>query len=46
MLLLGSEQSDWFASHPPIAERIRRIYGRPMPAIEPAPIPTPVDWGN
>lgn len=46
MLLLGSEQSDWFASHPPIAERIRRIYGRPMPAIEPAPNPTPVDWGN
>lgn len=23
----------WFASHPPLAERIRRIYGRPMSAL-------------
>jgi Zn-dependent protease with chaperone function len=46
MLLLGSERVDWFASHPPLSERIRRIYGRPMPAIAPAPDTTPVDWGH
>jgi heat shock protein HtpX len=23
----------WFESHPPLAERIRRIYGRPMPVL-------------
>ena len=34
MLLLGSEpQAHWFHTHPPIAERIRRIYGRPMAAL-------------
>ena len=33
MLLLGSEQSRWLATHPPIAERIRRIYGRTMGAL-------------
>ena len=26
-------ESRWFASHPPLAERIRRIYGRPMAAL-------------
>ena len=26
-------RSRWFASHPPLAERIRRIYGRPMAAL-------------
>ena len=26
-------QADWFASHPPLAERICRIYGRPMAAL-------------
>lgn len=34
MLLLGSEQARWLATHPPIAERIRRIYGRSMGALE------------
>ena len=33
MLLLGPEQSRWLATHPPIAERIRRIYGRSMGAL-------------
>ena len=34
MLLLGSaEQTHWLQTHPPIAERIRRIYGRPMAAL-------------
>jgi len=34
MLLLGSEQTRWLAPHPPIAERIRRIYGRSMGALD------------
>lgn len=34
MLLVSADpQTRWFASHPPLAERIRRIYGRPMPAL-------------
>ena len=34
MLLVGSATgSRWFASHPPLSERIRRIYGRPMAAL-------------
>ena len=34
MLLLGPEQPGWLATHPPIAERIRRIYGRTMGALD------------
>lgn len=34
MMLLGPEQERWLATHPPIAERIRRIYGRPMSALD------------
>ena len=34
MLLLGSEQNRWLATHPPIAERIRRIYGHTMGALD------------
>ena len=35
MLLLDPLQSNrWFATHPPLAERIRRIYGRPMSALQ------------
>jgi heat shock protein HtpX len=34
MLLVDTDRVDrWFDSHPPLAERIRRIYGRPMSAI-------------
>ena len=36
MLLVGAAtESRWFASHPPLSERIRRIYGRPMTALAP-----------
>ena len=35
MLLLGAVPHErWLATHPPIAERIRRIYGRPMGALD------------
>ena len=34
MLLLGPDQSRWLATHPPITERIRRIYGRTMGALD------------
>lgn len=34
MLLLGPEQESWLATHPPITERIRRIYGAPMDALD------------
>ena len=34
MLLVNARaEARWFASHPPLAERIRRIYGRPMAAL-------------
>lgn len=34
MLLVGPGNANGrFATHPPLAERIRRIYGRPMPAL-------------
>ena len=34
MLLVGaSAEARWFASLPPLAERIRRVYGRPMGAL-------------
>ncbi len=34
MLLVGvNADTRWFASHPPLPERIRRIYGRPMAAL-------------
>ncbi|MFC5521687.1 M48 family metalloprotease [Polaromonas jejuensis] len=36
MLLVEADAGTrWFASHPPLAERIRRIYGRPMSALPP-----------
>ncbi|MDI1272355.1 M48 family metalloprotease [Polaromonas sp.] len=41
MLLVGHQaRAHWLDSHPPLAERIRRIYGRAMPGLaddEPAP---------
>ena len=34
MLLVGGEaKAHWFDTHPPLAERIRRIYGRVMPTL-------------
>ena len=36
MLLVGAAGGDkagWLAAHPPLSERIRRIYGRPMPPM-------------
>jgi len=33
LLVSGTTQDRWFATHPPLAERIRRIYGRPMAAL-------------
>ena len=38
MLLVGAQGSAsarWLATHPPLSERIRRIYGRPMSALVP-----------
>lgn len=29
----GGRGAHWFDAHPPLAERVRRIYGRPMPAL-------------
>ena len=33
LLVSAANQTHWFESHPPLAERIRRIYGRPMPVL-------------
>ena len=33
LLVSANTQTRWFASHPPLADRIRRIYGRPMGAL-------------
>lgn len=34
MLLVSAQtEGHWFDTHPPITERIRRIYGRPMSAL-------------
>ena len=35
LLVTSAGPSRWFATHPPLAERIRRIYGRPMAALRP-----------
>jgi len=35
MLVNAAIDSRWFASHPPLAERIRRIYGRSMASLSP-----------
>lgn len=38
MLLVSvNSRARWFASHPPLVERIRRIYGRPMAALAARP---------
>ncbi|MCM5570984.1 M48 family metalloprotease [Burkholderiaceae bacterium FT117] len=33
LLVQPAGAGDWFDSHPPLAERIRRLYGRPMPPL-------------
>ena len=33
LLVSDAAPTRWFASHPPLAERIRRIYGRPMSVL-------------
>ncbi|MBG6077112.1 Zn-dependent protease with chaperone function [Polaromonas sp. CG_9.11] len=33
LLVSNAAPTRWFASHPPLAERIRRIYGRSMPVL-------------
>ena len=37
LLLVGPsrEQGGWLDAHPPLTERIRRVYGRPMPPLHP-----------
>ena len=35
LLVNAAMDSRWFASHPPLVERIRRIYGRSMTALSP-----------
>ena len=37
LLVSTSTEARWFASHPPLADRIRRIYGRPMAALAARP---------
>lgn len=37
LLVSAATRTRWFASHPPLAERIRRIYGRPMAALSAQP---------
>ena len=35
LLVSAANQTHWFESHPPLPERICRIYGRPMPVLHP-----------
>jgi Zn-dependent protease with chaperone function len=42
LLLSGMVSSRrWFETHPPLRERVRRLYGRAMPPIEPAALAEP-----
>ncbi len=40
MLLVGAggHAQDWLAAHPPLAQRVRRIYGRPMQPLPLEPV--------
>jgi heat shock protein HtpX len=39
------ERGGWLDAHPPLAERIQRIYGRPMSALPLRDAPEgPVNW--
>ncbi len=37
LLVSGQTSTQWFATHPPLADRIRRIYGRPMSSLNARP---------
>jgi len=41
LLLIGQGRGGWLDAHPPLALRIRRVYGRTMPALPLAPPLTP-----
>lgn len=34
LLLVGARPAGWLDAHPPLKERIQRVYGRPMAALE------------
>ncbi|MCI1193452.1 M48 family metalloprotease, partial [Calidifontimicrobium sp. SYSU G02091] len=42
LFLVSSSFGAWWATHPPLAERIRRLYGRAMPDLPADPLPRPV----
>jgi Zn-dependent protease with chaperone function len=39
----GTFRSRWLATHPPIAQRLQRLYGRPMDALDAPLLPPPAD---
>ncbi len=43
LFLVSSSLGAWWATHPPLAERIRRLYGRPMPELRADALPPPSD---
>lgn len=38
LLLVSDGDRGWFDAHPPLAERVRRLYGRPMPPLPLRPV--------
>ncbi|MCU0813756.1 MAG: M48 family metalloprotease [Burkholderiaceae bacterium] len=43
LFLVSSSFGGWWATHPPLAERIRRLYGRAMPSLPADVLPPPMD---
>jgi len=41
LFLVSHARWAWWATHPPLAERIRRLYGRPMPGLDADALPPP-----
>jgi len=41
LFLVSSSFGAWWATHPPLTERIRRLYGREMPALPADALPPP-----